>query len=78
MHLYAMPFRETSVCFCVLFLNICIRDLDESTKCKTISTYLGTKQTWKYMLEKELWPNSQPACARVSLRSVDSIAREMA
>lgn len=46
MHLDAMPFRETSVCFCVvvvLFLNICKRELDESTKCKTVFTYLGTK-----------------------------------
>lgn len=39
---------------------------------------LNEGQTWKEMLEKELWPNSQPACARVCLRSVDSIAGEMA
>lgn len=42
MRFCAVPFRETSVCFCVLFLNICKRELDESIKCKSISTYLGT------------------------------------
>lgn len=49
MRFYAVPFRETSVCFCVLFLNICKRELDESTKCKTISASLGTN--WEKNLE---------------------------
>lgn len=49
MRLYAVPFREASVRFCVLFLNICRRELDESSKCKPISTYLGTN--WETNLE---------------------------
>lgn len=49
MHFYAVPFRETSVYFCVLVLNIGKRELDKSTKCKMISTNLGTN--WGINLE---------------------------
>lgn len=46
-HLYAVPFRETSICFCVLFLYICwVRALN-ATRQSLDSLALTEEQTWK-------------------------------